>query len=354
MSIRLASILAMVISGWVLPASADTRSVHYTTVAGWTVKAVYKKPTNRFSFCTAATQYRDLTYFFITVNFKGEWSLSLFNKNWPADKKGTVPVTLVIDSVVVDRTAATWIKNGAFINFGTATDKVVALMRGRALAVRTPQGTSRFALDGSYKAALAALECWRLHADGQGGAFGPSPPQTAGAFGGTSPSAVSSEEAGKPQVLSRAKTLEVAVTYLGETGVPYKILPEQDNLFDNLPVNWTYGEGSIGGMLLLSGTGLSGEQLLISLLQDQAGFCTGKSGTNRLPVRTTNDATHYSATGACENQNGAFSVKYKIAEGSNFAIVVTEFLAMSDAETNPTLDHQTDFSGGIFSKFNPR
>jgi hypothetical protein len=70
-------------------------------------------------------------------------------------------------------------------------------------------------------------------------------------------------------------TLELA-TQLGESKVPYKILPYSQNYFKNLPVNWKYGDHSVGGMLVLNGTGLSGEASLLELLQDHTRFCTSK------------------------------------------------------------------------------
>ena len=77
-----------------------------------------------------------------------------------------------------------------------------------------------------------------------------------GAFGGSSSAeAFGSASAGPspqaPQVFSRADTLELAAAYLGKSVVPYKILPQNENQLDDFPVNWTYGEHSIGGMLVV-------------------------------------------------------------------------------------------------------
>ena len=65
--------------------------------------------------------------------------LSMFNRDWPKNTKGTLPVTLLVDNSFVDRTHATWLPNGAMIEFGTSVEKVIAIMRGHALAVVAPQ-----------------------------------------------------------------------------------------------------------------------------------------------------------------------------------------------------------------------
>jgi len=331
------------------PAAADTRSVNFTSVAGWDVDAVYAKETNQFSFCTASAQYRDLTYFMITLDYSGGWHLALFNKSWPSNLTGTIPVTLIVDNTVIDRSEATWTGNGAIINFGQAVEKVVALMRGRGLEVATARGSSKFRLDGSFKASLAVLECWKLHSGGtqSAGAFGGT--QSTGAFGGTQ-SEVSSSSRQDIHLYSRAETLEVAAAYLGNSNITYKILPEKENFFDNLPVNWRYGDSSLGGMLILGGN-VSGEKVFVKLLEDQTRLCTGKSGISRVPAYEDGGYRYYLAKGMCEVNGDSFSAVYEVTEGKNFAVVIIEMVDDNDAVANPKLNKPKPADGGLLAKF---
>ena len=147
--------------------------------------------------------------------------------------------------------------------------------------------------------------------------------------------------------------MEVAAAYLGDATVPYKILPADQNFFSNLPVNWKYGENSIGGMLIVKGDGLSGEKALISLLQDQAAFCNGKNGTTRLTPTKGDSGTYYGARGACETAAGAYSASYTAAEGNGFLIILVELLAQQDANSTPSTDPEPETNGGLLAKFNP-
>ena len=65
------ALAALVLLGASGSAQAETRSITYTRVDGWTVEAVYDVPSNTFSFCSAAATYRDATYFMITVDSGG-------------------------------------------------------------------------------------------------------------------------------------------------------------------------------------------------------------------------------------------------------------------------------------------
>ena len=106
-------------------------------------------------------------------------------------------------------------------------------------------------------------------------------------------------------------------------------------------------------MLAITGKGLSGEKTLVSLLQDQASVCNGKSGTTRLPVREANNATYYDAKGACSTDNGSYVAAYSVVEGADYVIMLVELLAQDDS-SNPVLERQPEIDDGVLAKFNPR
>jgi hypothetical protein len=348
-SVRAGLLLCAILLG-VAPATAGGRDVPFTNVGNWEVHASYNDA-QVFLYCSAGTSYRDNTWFTINENAKGAWILVVMNGNWPSDRTGTIPVTLMVDQQVVARTQATWLRNGAGITFDNV-DEVVALMRGRGLQIVTPIGTSGFQLEGSYKAALAVSECWKFHNGGAGqqaGAFGPS--RSSGAFG----TSTSGSNVKAPQVYSRADTMEVAALYLGKAGLPYTILPENENEFKNLPVNWKYGDHSIGGIMVMGGQNLSGENILVSLLQDQAKSCSEKSGVSRLPVRREASANYYDAKGICQVGNSTASMFYSVAEGSDFVVVVVEMVDEADATAHPSWKEQPQgVDGGLLSNFSQR
>ena len=338
-------------------AAADTRSVDYTTIGNWNISAVYDVPTNSFSFCSAGTTYRDSTYFMITENVRGQWALSLFNNSWPANRSGTVVVELRVDGYLLDRTQAQWVTNGVVIPFNSV-QKVLPLMRGHNLQLATNQGSSLFTLDGSFKAALATAECWRLHSgagnQASNGAFGPQGTQAGGAFASQGSS---QGDTNSVQTYSRADTLEFAAAYLGKLGVPFQILPEEKNLMTHFPVNWTYGSKSIGGMMVMQKPNLdegAGERVLIGMLQDQAGSCDGKSGITREPTHTEGNVTYYGAKGACEVNNEAYLANYAVTQVGNFVLVTVELIDPSDANSLPSLQQQQELSGTVTSSFTPR
>jgi len=322
---------------------ADTKSVFYANASGWTVEAVYDVPSSQFSFCVANAIYRDETNFAISLNRTGEWFLIFYNNAWSSSNTGAFPVNIIVDGKIIDRTDASWLAKGALIKFGDAPEKVVALMRGRVLTVATSSGTSRFSLDGSFKAALAVAACAELHSGQQArdnGAFGNKP--------------VAQNETEGANKLPRSLTLEVAAEYLGKWNVPYRILPQSENFFTNLPVNWKYGEHSVGGMLVLTGSGLSGEQTFVSILQDHTKICTGKSGIVRETPERAGDSMIYKARGVCQENTETFEISYIVLEGNEFVIIVLELLDGIDARSYPTIKKQPEVSGDLMARFTPQ
>src|SRR5262249_11510166 len=149
---------------------------------------------------------------------------SLVNDNWSGQSGTQFRVDLYVDGRLVDRNYATWIGDGqAMIQFGSSLSSIKSLMDGNVLTIVSDGGQSRFSLVGSYAAALKVADCFdtqRQLAANPHGAFS-TPQQANNVQPSNGPSSSS--------VASRADTLEVATTYLGNSTIPYKILPAEGN-----------------------------------------------------------------------------------------------------------------------------
>ncbi|MFD0985884.1 hypothetical protein [Methyloligella solikamskensis] len=336
------------------PSRAETLS--YGSAGNWTVSAVFDDDTGGFVFCSAGTAYRDATFFMINVDHTGGLSLSLFNDRWPKGRTGSLPVRIRVDGRPIGTSTATWLNNGVLINFGHSPEKLVSIMRGYRLAIITSLGTSEFSLKGSYAASMKTLDCFKagLARSQQAGAFDGSP---SGAFG--SPRAGTQTSTTPPQsslsVLSRAETMEIAAIYLGKAGLPYTITSEEENYFNNLPVNWKYGADSVGGMTVLTGTGISGEAVFVSLLQDQAKLCTQNSAIKRLPPTPTEDGgMAFQAHGACQTEDSLFSTSYQVLSGDGFAIIIVELVGEEDQGDYTDTEKPQVNPNELLTKFTPQ
>jgi len=339
--LALLALLALILSITGITGShAGTRSVFYETTRGWNVNAVYDTGSSQFSFCSASAVYRDHTTFLISRFANGNWVISFFNDAWSESGKGSFRVDLIVDGKTIDRTTATWVGKGAIINFGQEVEKLVSIMRGYTLTIVSRTGSSKFSLEGSAKATWATLDCWKLHAN-SGGA-------NPGAFGAPAQAQNSLSTSNNLRLI----TLEAATAYLGNYNVPYKILPESENFFKNLPVNWTYGRSSVGGMLIgPSGTNYSGEQALVDLLQDQTKACTGKSAIDRQAPTMSGDVKVYRARGVCQTDKDAFEAVYTVADGEAGIILIVELTDLTDIDAYPTLKSGPEGVQGLPTRF---
>jgi hypothetical protein len=275
--------------------------------------------------------------------------MTLFNNNWSGQTGTKFRVDLYVDGKLVDKNYAVWAaRNVAIIQFGNSLTSIKALMNGNVLTIVSEGGQSAFSLAGSYAAALKVADCYdtqRLAA---------SSPQSAFA---TAPQANSVQPSNAPSsssVASRAETLELATSYLGNSTIPYKILPADGNKIDSMPVNWTFGNNSIGGMAIIRNSPTTGDDTLTAFLKEQAGACSGKNAMDRKPPQKTKEGMIWTAEGMCQAADGTYSASYKVAQVGTDVLVIVELLALSDAEANPSLKTAPEFSGELLSSFPAR
>jgi hypothetical protein len=201
---KLLSFLCLITSSLVCSsAQSETRTVAFSQVKGWDVETVYDAESSNFSFCSGSRIQPDRTYFMIILNWKGEWSLSLFNDNWSGRSGTQFRVDLYVDGRPVDRNYATWVAgNQAIIQFGSSLSSITALMNGNVLTIVSEGGQSPFSLGGSYAAALKVADCYatqrQLAANPRGAFSTPQQANDAQISGGSS----------NLKTASRAETLE--------------------------------------------------------------------------------------------------------------------------------------------------
>jgi hypothetical protein len=329
------------------PAFAEAQSVGFSQIKGWNIDAVYDE-SRTFQFCHGIKVHPDDTYFSIYLSASGEWALFLYNEAWSGQPGATFRVDLYVDGKLVDTNRAEWLESGhgAGIQFGRSLSSIKALMLGNRLTIVSEHGNSAFSLFGSYAATLKVADCYdnqqRMMPNTGGGAF----------FNAQDPRA--QKQSQDTQIASRAETLGVVTTYLGGSAIPYKILPESGNQIEAMPVNWTYGANSIGGMAIFLNSPRTSEEALTIMLKEQAGVCTGKSAIDRQPPKTTEDGVLSTALGMCQTSEGTFSASWKVAKVGNNVMIIMELLDLGDAEANPSLKAEPEFSGQLLSNFPTR
>ncbi len=184
------------------------------------------------------------------------------------------------------------------------------------MTVISPSGTSRFSLNGTFRATVTVAKCWKSNytAPSSGGAFASANNSGRGAFGGGAFGGIAPRKTPANQ-RTRANTLELATQYLAKSKQPYAILPANKNTLKHFPVNWKYSRGGIGGMRVFKNTSVSVEKLLSVLLADQAKLCKGRNASQRNGLRTVQGRQMIRAKGVCETSKGAvLDITYKVAE----------------------------------------
>lgn len=310
-------------------AEAKARVVPYSKAGVWSIRAVFRD-TGPFDHCSANARYKSGTNISIIAYTSGNWRLWFSHPNWPDRGTETFPARVEVDGRTVLQRNGNFKGRNAYIDLGRDIEKVKALMRGRNMSVVTPSGTSRFSLKGTFRATVEVARCWKANRQApNAGAFGSANSGSAnsgsgGAFGG---GAVPNQAPNrKVNELSRANTLELATRYLAKAQQPYAILPANQNTLKHFPVNWKYRDGSFGGMRVFQNTSVAVENLLTSLLADQAKSCDGRNASQRGAVRTVSGRRMISARGVCETAKGTvLNITYKVAEiGRQLVMMVTE------------------------------
>lgn len=332
---RLAPILAVGAAfGFVLAsastsADAKVRVVKFGKSGNWNVRAVFGS-TGPFDHCSANARYRSGTRVSIIVYRSGSWRLWFVNDTWPDRGTATFPARLEVDGRVVLSQNGRYKGRNAYINLGSRVDRVKALMRGRAMSIVTPAGTSKFSLKGTNRATQLLARCWKANykSGTSSGAFGSasSNSATGGAFG-----APAVKRRTNKNELSRANTMEIAASYLSKSSQPYSILPKDKAPLKHFPVNWKMQDGSIGGMRVFKNTNVKVDRLLGTLLSDQAKHCTGRNASQREAAKLIRGRQTMRARGVCETTSGkVLNITYKVAEiGQRMVMMVMELRSAS-------------------------
>ena len=335
---------ALPLIGAPAPAQAKVRVVPYSKAGVWTVRAVFRE-NGPFDHCSANAGYKSGTRVSIIAYRSGNWRLWFAHPSWPDRGTTTFPATLQVDGRTVLRQNGNFKGRNAYIDLGPDIEKVKALMRGQQMAVISPSGTSRFSLNGTFRATVQVARCWKANYQTPstgGGAFGSANNNSGGgAFGGGGSSGGAFGGAAPPTTrpsneLTRASTLELATQYLSKSQQPYSILPADKNPLKHFPVNWKYSTGGIGGMRVFQNTSVSVEKLLATLLSDQAKLCKGRNASQREALRNVQGRQMIRAQGVCENGNGSvLNITYKVAElGQRMVMMVMEVKSAGGASNS--------------------
>ena len=309
----------LALSVLVLPsaASAKLRVVPFTKAGNWNVQAIYDGAKNRFSHCSASATYRSGTKVGLIAYSSGEWKLQFYKRDWPRRPVRTFPAQLLVDGRSVLQGSGSYRGRSAFIGLGRSITRIKALMRGRVMSIRTPNGTSSFRLDGTFRASVQLARCWKAHnrppatggafASNQG-AFGGGASKQGGAFGG------GGAPAPRAALLPRGRTLELATAYLSSFKRPYSFLTRDKNILKHFPVNWKFQNGVIGGMKVYQNTGTGAEAMLQRLLAQQVARCKGRSATDREKVlRLKSGRKVHRARAICEaSTNSIITAHYRV------------------------------------------
>jgi hypothetical protein len=306
-----------------MSAEAKVRVENYSKAGLWSIRAVFRDP-GPFDHCSANARYKSGTTVSIIAYRSGNWRLWFAHPSWPDRGSQRFPAQLEVDGRTVLERDGNFKGRNAYIDLGGDINKVKALMRGKRMSVVTPSGTSRFSLNGTFRATVEAARCWKAnYQTGGSRAFGSTNNGggSGGAFGGNAP-------APNPKItqLSRANTLELTTRYLAKSKQAYSILPAEQNTLKHFPVNWKYGGGGNGGMRVFTNADVAVDKLLATLLSDQAKYCSGRDASQREDVRTVQGRRMVRARCVCETDNGSvLNITYKVAElGQQMVMMVME------------------------------
>ncbi len=340
-AVTLSAVIALATLATAALARSKANIKRFSKSGSWIIHVVYSD-TGSFSHCTASARYRSGTRVAFTAFESGLWLLQFYKSDWPRRVRTKFPARLKVDGRTVLRGNGFFRGRSAFINLGRSADRVTALMRGRVMTIRTPSGSSSFRLDGTFKAAGQVARCWNAKrntnadafAGNNQGAFGRAP-RSGGAFGGSGSSTGTGAK-----VLSRGKTLDIAIRYLSWANRPYTILPSGENVLKQFPVNWKYTNGLIGGMKAYTGTGVTPQSALQRLLAQQAADCNGRSTIERQqPLTLKSGRVVKRARGICTLQSGnMLSMHYRATKLTSDTLAVIVLL-----DTNRQFDdHRAD------------
>lgn len=327
-------------------AAQKVRVVNFAKSGNWNVQAIYDRARQVFSHCSASATYRSGTKVSLIAYAGGDWKLQFYKRDWPKRPVTKFPARLVVDGKVVLRGAGNFRGRSAFIALGRSSKRVIALMRGRVMSIRTPSGTSSFRLDGTFRATVQLARCWKVHTNrppssgafaSNQGAFG-SAPQQGGAFGATPRSS-------RGAVLPRGRTLELATAYLSKSKRPYSFLTRDKNVLKHFPVNWKFENGVIGGMKVYRNSGTGAEAVLQRMLAQQAANCKGRSATDRESVlRLKNGRRVYRARGVCEAKaSSIIDIRYRVMELNAGMVMVVMHMGLKGVDSDRS---GTPLSGG--------
>ena len=316
--IRLAAAFSLSISLFALAptaAEAQARSVSFAKTGAWQVNAVYDR-TGYFNHCAATAVYHSGTKVAFIAYRSGVWRLQFYKRDWPKRASVNFPARLDVDGRTVLRGKGFFKGRSAFIDLGQSSKKVIALMRGRIMAIHTPSGRSSFRLDGTFKAAIQVAKCWGAKRNTSTGGGVASNQGAFGAIGNTQPRASS--------IVSRARTLEFATSYLSGTKRTYTILPRNKNILKTYPVNWKFGDGVVGAMKVYENASSSAETQMQQLLARQSANCKGRNATQREQRRQLKSGSIVlSARGVCETNKGSIlNMRYRVLKSRSKTLVV--------------------------------
>ncbi|SRR6056297_361241 len=324
-------------------ADAKARVVKFGKAGNWNVRAVYSSR-GPFDHCSANARYKSGTRVSIIAYKSGNWRLWFAHKNWPNRQRSKFPATLTVDGRVVLRHTGNYKGRNAYVDLGRNVKRVRAIMRGRTMAIRTPNGSSRFSLNGTNRATRMIARCWKTHYKrSTGGAFGSANNKApGGAFGGrrtanNKTGGAFGSGSKKFLELSRADTMEVATRYLAKATQPYAILPKNKSPLKYFPVNWRMRDGSVGGMRIFRNSRANVEKLLTSLLADQAKHCSGRNASEREKLRNVNGRQMIKARGVCQNSQGTtVRTQYRVAEiGNSLTMMIMEIRSAGNKGSRP-------------------
>ncbi len=301
--------------------SETPKVVDYAQSGDWKIRAIFAKD-GGFNHCSAMKPYSDGTRVGFIAYASGLWRLQFYKSDWPQRKVVPFPARLEVDGRSVLSGRGFFRGRSAFIDLGRSAERVSALMKGKAMTIRSPSGSSTFSLGGTYNAVITVVRCWKDKRQSVGVAGGSAPPQAnQGAFGnnatgngafGTAPPS----QQGRAKVLSRAQTLDLATSYLSASKSPYKFLPANKNVLKRFPVNWRFDNGLVGGMKIFTNTDADPAKVLKRLLAQQAENCKGRSATEPVaPLRLKKSGRIvHRARGACETPTGSvLQTSYRVS-----------------------------------------
>jgi len=308
------------------------------SVGDWSAGA-YTDESGDFSHCAASGVYKSGIVMIVGVDRAYGWTLGFSHQSWVLASGETIPIDLSFDNRGTFRVYGEAIsldgkRTTSFVKVPMPPNSrlVSEFRRSYVMQAFAKGHLYEFSLTSTSQLLPALTTCVASHNQTR--------------FATTS---TTSEEGGA-RIASRADTLEVATIYLGKSPITYRILQQDENPMKNFPVNWSYGQNSVGGMMLIYGDDLDGKKALSVLLKDQAGACLEKNATDVKPAQTSEGAIIYRAEGLCQMDGGTASTSYLVAETKTGLVLIAEMVDQTDAQTHPEMK-QPEFNDGLLASF---